>query len=106
MRLDADLVVLSACETARGRLSPGEGLTGLAWSFFMAGAPAMLVSQWKVESASSTALMLAFHRAWQGGRTRMSRARALQHASVELLRTRQYADPFFWAGFILAGDGR
>jgi CHAT domain-containing protein len=106
MQLNANLVVLSACETARGQLSAGEGVVGLMWAFFVAGAPSTIVTQWKVESASSTALMLAFHRAWNGGRSGVSKARALQMASRQLLQTGEYRHPFFWAGYILAGDPR
>jgi len=62
MDLRADLVVLSACETARGRFGAGEGVIGLSWALFVAGAPATVVSQWKVESASARDLMLNFHR--------------------------------------------
>src|SRR5262249_16030129 len=63
MRMDlrADLVVLSACETARGRFGAGEGVIGLSWALFIAGAPSTVVSQWKVESASTRELMLGFH---------------------------------------------
>ena len=63
MKLDlqADLVVLSACETARGRVGAGEGVMGLTWALFVAGSPATVVSQWSVESASTTRLMLTFH---------------------------------------------
>jgi CHAT domain-containing protein len=104
--LHADLVILSACETARGRVAPGEGILGLMWAVFVAGSPATLVSQWRVDSASSTALMVAFHREWNMDGGRISKAEALQHASVEVLRTRGFSHPFFWAGFILAGDGR
>lgn len=55
--LNADLVVLSACETARGRVGAGEGVIGLTWALFVAGCPRTVVSQWKVESASTTELM-------------------------------------------------
>ncbi|MCU1382463.1 MAG: Tetratricopeptide 2 repeat protein [Acidobacteria bacterium] len=105
-QLRADLVVLSACETARGRVAPGEGIIGLMWAVFVAGSPATLVSQWQVDSASSTALMVAFHQEWSGGPRRMSKARALRQASLRVLHTRGFSHPFYWAGFILAGDGR
>ena len=64
MQLDlkADLAVLSACETARGRFGAGEGVIGLTWAMFVAGVPSTVVSQWKVESASTRDLMLGFHR--------------------------------------------
>jgi CHAT domain-containing protein/Tfp pilus assembly protein PilF len=106
MRLRADLVVLSACETARGRVSAGEGVIGLMWAFFVAGAPATLVSQWKVESASSTALLVGFHRRWGGGGRGVSKSRALQQSALDLLRTPEYSHPFYWASYILAGDAQ
>lgn len=106
MRLNADLVVLSACETARGKVSSGEATIGMTWAFFVAGSPATLVTQWKVESASSTALMTAFHQGWKGGETGLSKAKALQSAAVQMLHNRNYSDPFYWAGYILIGDGR
>jgi len=104
--LRADLVVLSACETARGRVAAGEGVIGLMWAVFVAGSPATLVSQWQVDSASSTALMVAFHREWSDGQRNMSKARALQKASLKVLHTGGFSHPFYWAGFILVGDGR
>ena len=67
LRLDADLVILSACETGRGRIAPGEGVVGTMWAAFVAGSQALLVSQWKVESASTTELMTAFHRGARAG---------------------------------------
>ena len=106
MQLSAELVVLSACETARGRVTPGEGVIGLMWSVFVAGSPATLVSEWQVDSASSTALMVAFHRAWNDHANGLSKARALRAASLTVLRTRESSHPFYWAGFILVGDGR
>lgn len=111
MRLEAELVVLSACETARGRVTPGEGLIGLSWALFVAGSPTTVVSQWKVESASTTELMLDFHRHLQEGfsRTgaahRTTKAEALRLAALRLLRGERYAHPFYWAGFVMVGDG-
>jgi CHAT domain-containing protein len=105
-RLRADLVVLSACETARGRIAAGEGVIGLMWAVFVAGAPATMLTQWRVDAASSTALTVAFHREWKDGQAAVSKARALQAASLTVLHTRGFAHPFYWAGFILAGDGR
>lgn len=110
MRLDlkADLVVLSACETARGSIGAGEGVIGLTWAFFVAGVPTTVVSQWKVESASTSKLMLAFHRALTNTDREVGSpfrtARALQRAEVQLLHSQQYAHPFYWAGFVVVGD--
>ena len=106
LSLSADLVVLSACETARGQVAAGEGVIGLMWAIFVAGSPATLVSQWQVESKSSSALMLGFHRAWSAGAPGTSKARALQLASLKLLQARETSHPFYWAGFVLVGDGR
>ena len=103
LNLRAELVVLSACETARGRIGTGEGVIGLSWAFFAAGCSSTVVSQWKVESESTADLMLAFHRRWQ---TSMPTAEALRQASLQLLRQRPFQHPFYWASFILIGDGR
>src|SRR4029077_4551984 len=64
MQLDlhADVAVLSACDTARGRVRAGEGLIGMSWALFIAGTPTTVVSQSKVDSASNASVMIAFHR--------------------------------------------
>lgn len=101
--LKADLVILSACETARGRIGNGEGVIGLSWASFIAGAPATIVSQWKVETSSTTELMIEFHR---NLRLRKSKSEALRLAALKLLKTEQYRHPFYWAGFVLIGNAR
>ena len=63
LRLDADLAVLSACETANGRISAGEGVIGMSWAFFVAGARSVVVSQWRVNSGSTARLMENFYHA-------------------------------------------
>jgi CHAT domain-containing protein len=105
MNLKADIAVLSACETARGRIGAGEGVIGLTWAFFAAGCPTTVVSQWSVESQSTTELMIEFHRNLLS-ETKMSKAEALRRASLKLLKTEKYRHPFYWAGFIVMGDGR
>ena len=111
MRLDlsAELVVLSACDTGRGRVGEGEGLIGMSWSLFVAGAPSVVVSQWKVDSVSTTALMVDFH-----GRLNQylishgrvgQRAQALRQAALAMLKSGSYAHPFYWAPFVVVGDG-
>ena len=109
MKLDlkADLVVLSACETGRGRVGAGEGVIGLTWALFVAGSPVTVVSQWKVESASTTALMLEFHRNLQSKirKSQVSTAKALQGAALKMLRRSEHRHPFYWAGFVVVGDG-
>jgi len=111
MKLDlhADLVVLAACETARGRVATGEGMIGMSWAFFVAGSPTTVASQWKVDSASTTQLMLEFHRNLksrsQTSGPPMSKARALQMAELKMLTSKSYQHPFYWAGFVMVGDG-
>jgi CHAT domain-containing protein/tetratricopeptide (TPR) repeat protein len=112
MQLDlrADLAVLSACETARGRFGAGEGMIGLSWALFVAGVPATVVSQWKVESASTRELMLAFHRqlimSSTPAKPNTTKAEALRQAALKLMKSPQTSHPFYWAGFVLVGDGR
>ena len=109
MDLRADLAVLSACETARGRVGAGEGMIGLSWALFVAGCPTTVVSQWKVESASTTELMVEFHRQLKSQMANPSggfgAARALREAALKLRRKSAYRHPFYWAGFVVAGKG-
>ncbi|MFL6234759.1 MAG: CHAT domain-containing protein, partial [Thermoanaerobaculia bacterium] len=102
LHLDADLVVLSACQTARGRPRAGEGIIGLSWALAAAGSSATLASQWEVDSASTGELMVAFHREWLGG---ASKAEALRRAALAVRRQERYRHPFYWAPFVLVGDG-
>jgi len=109
MKLDltAATVVLSACQTARGRIGLGEGMIGMSWALFVAGSPSIVVSQWKVDSARTTDLMVEFHRnllrAKAGGK--VTKSEALQLAAKKLLRSR-YNHPAYWAGFVLIGSER
>ena len=109
LNLNADLVVLSACETARGRVGAGEGLIGLSWAVFVAGCPTIIVSQWKVESVSTTRLMVAFHRDLkliiENPKSKTTKAEALRRAALKLLRSRKYNHPFYWAAFVVVGQG-
>jgi CHAT domain-containing protein len=107
MDLHADLAVLSACETARGRYGAGEGVIGLTWALFVAGVPSTVVSQWKVESASTRDLMLNFHRqlrAPAGAKAKVTKAEALRQAALEVMKNPETSHPFYWAGFVLVGD--
>jgi CHAT domain-containing protein/Tfp pilus assembly protein PilF len=100
LNFGAQLAVLSACETARGTVGNGEGVIGLSWALFVAGVPGIVVSQWKVDSASTTELMVAFHTNLIKG---MSPAVALQKAELQLLRSKNFRHPFYWAGFVPIG---
>ncbi len=108
--LNADLVVLSACETARGRIGAGEGMIGLTWAMFVAGSPATVVSQWKVDSAATNQLMVDFHKNLRGGsassKRRMTKSEALRQAALKVMRSSSYRHPFNWAAFVVVGDGR
>lgn len=103
--LKANLVVLSACDTALGKVRHGEGMIGLAWAFFIAGAPATVVSQWKVASASTTELMLEFHKQLHSKAARVSTAEALRRAALYLMQNDSYRHPFYWAPFVVIGYG-
>jgi CHAT domain-containing protein len=106
MNLHADLAVLSACETANGRIAPGEGVMGMSWAFFVAGTRSMLVSQWKINSASTSELMLNFYKNLNrnNSNTKGIKAQALRNAAVVRIKDRQYQHPFYWAGFGLIGS--
>ena len=104
--LQADLVVLSACETARGRIGAGEGMIGFSWAMFMAGVPSIVVSQWKVESAGTRDLMVDFHRGLLSTKSKPTKTEALRQAALKLMKNPETSHPFYWAGFVLVGDGR
>jgi CHAT domain-containing protein len=109
MKLDlrADLAVLSACQTARGTIGPGEGLIGMSWAFFIAGTSTTVVSQWKVDSASTARLMVSFHRLWQGAEkpAPVNKAEALRGAALRVMSDPKYRHPFYWSGFVVMGSG-
>jgi CHAT domain-containing protein len=108
MNLHADLAVLSACETGRGSVMAGEGLVGMSWAFLAAGTRTTVVSQWKVDSASTTDTMLAFHRNLKpvlDSGQEMGRARSLQKAMLATMRTPERRHPYYWAGFVMIGNG-
>jgi CHAT domain-containing protein len=105
LTLHADLVVLSACQTARGRFGAGEGMIGMSWSFFVAGVPTMVASQWKVDSANTAKLMVDFHKHLRGdaATSPQTKATALQQAALTLMKDPRYRHPYFWAGFVVIG---
>ena len=105
MRLSASLVVLSACETARGKIGQGEGVLGLGWAVLAAGARASVVSQWKVDSDATSDLMIGFHQRLTG-RHPVDKAEALRQASLAMMRSPGRQHPFYWASFMVIGDAR
>ena len=99
-RLRADLVMLSACETAVGVLHRYEGMYGLARAFLYAGARSVGASLWQVDDVSTAKLMNLFYQAYMRG---VGKAEALRRAQMSLLQSKEYADPYYWSGFILMG---
>lgn len=110
MHLPVEAVVVAACETALGRVGPGEGMIGLSWAFFLAGSPRTVASLWKVDAASTTDLMVSFHGRFRQGLidnpAEPGAAASLREAALSLLRSERYRHPFYWAGFILVGDSQ
>lgn len=106
LRLNAEFVVLSACNTAASDGRPGgEGLSGLARAFFYAGARSVLVSHWEVSDAATTALISDTFAALDApGADIGDRARALQHGMREVRAHREWRHPAFWAPFTLVGE--
>ena len=102
LKLSADLVVLSGCDTALGREMRGEGLVGLTRGFFHAGAPRVLASLWKVQDRPTAELMVRFYRALLSDR--LPPAAALRQAQLGIRSERRTRDPFYWAAFVLEGD--
>jgi CHAT domain-containing protein len=102
-RLRADVVMLSACETAVGQVRRYEGMYGLARAFLFAGSRSVGASLWRVDDVSTARLMGAFYRGYASG---VPKAEALRRAQVALLRDRQYADPYYWSCFVLMGAER
>jgi CHAT domain-containing protein/Tfp pilus assembly protein PilF len=100
--LKAEVVVLSACETARGRVGGGEGLIGMTWALFIAGSPATVATSWKIDSASATRFTLEFHRRLHSGE---AKAAALREASLAVMRIPEYRHPYYWSSFSLFGKG-
>lgn len=98
LRLEADLVVLSACESGLGKVS-GDGIEGLVRSFIAAGTTSIVVSLWEVGDEPTKELMLAFYKNIKQG---MDKAEALQKAQLSIKQ--RWQDPRYWAGFVLYGE--
>ena len=105
LKLNADMVVLSACNTAgSGGKFGGEALSGLAESFFFAGARSLLVSHWQVPSGATAQLMSAAFLTL-GPELKGGASKALMAAQATLIAKKETAHPFFWAAFVVIGDG-
>ena len=99
MKLNADLVVLSACDTGRGRIT-GDGVIGLSRSFISAGVPSIIVSLWAVPDAPTAELMTEFYTNWQV--KKLDKAQALRQAMLTTMKT--HPNPRDWAAFTLIGE--
>ena len=116
LKLNADWVVLSACNTAAGQGNDGEAISGLGRAFFYAGTRALLVTHWPVETTSARALTTGVFRR-QAADPALTRAQALRATMLDLIDASGYADPtsgktvyayahpLFWAPYALVGDG-
>jgi CHAT domain-containing protein len=104
LKLPADLVVLSACQTALGKEIKGEGLVGLTRGFMYAGAPRVVASLWRVSDSATAALMTHFYQGVlkQG----MRPAAALRAAQLAMLKNKRWQAPYYWAPFVLQGEWR
>jgi CHAT domain-containing protein/Tfp pilus assembly protein PilF len=101
--MTADVAVLSACQTGSGALGRGEGVVGLSWALFAAGASTAVVSQWEVDSASTTSLMVDFHQRLLNRKSGGTASEALREAAITLQKDPKFRHPFYWAGFIVIG---
>lgn len=100
MNLNADLVVLSACNTALGKLRKGEGVVGMSRAFQFAGVPSLVVSLWNVDDKATAIIMRDFYKYMKAG---FNKKHALRRAKVDYLKA-SGAGPYYWAPFILIGD--
>jgi CHAT domain-containing protein len=102
LRLNAELVVLSSCDTALGRDIRGEGLVGLTQGFLYAGARSLVVSLWQVPDRATSELMSHFYRILlQDG---LGPAEALRRAQLEIASKPRWKDPYFWASMVFVGE--
>ncbi len=102
IKINADLVTLSACETGLGKIAKGEGIVGLSRALQYAGANNLIVSLWTVADESTSKLMIKFydqhlHNNYDGYN------RSLRNAKLSLLNSEEYQSPYYWAPFILVG---
>lgn len=105
LRLRADLVVLSACQTALGKEIKGEGLIGLTRGFMYAGAPRVVASLWRIEDRSTAELMKRFYQGMLS-KQKLTAAAALRSAQIEMWKQPGWKNPYYWAAFTLQGEWR
>jgi CHAT domain-containing protein/predicted negative regulator of RcsB-dependent stress response len=103
LKLPAELVVLSACQTGLGKEIKGEGLIGLTRGFMYAGAPRVVASLWKVDDRATSELMKRFYQCVLGPEA-LSPAGALRQAQLSIWKEKQWREPYYWAAFVLQGE--
>ncbi|HEY7543958.1 MAG TPA: CHAT domain-containing tetratricopeptide repeat protein, partial [Blastocatellia bacterium] len=104
LRLPAELVVLSACQTGLGKEIRGEGLVGLTRGFMYAGARRLVTSLWQVDDKATSELMSRFYRGMF--ERKLTAAAALRAAQIEMWRQKDWQSPYYWAAFALQGEWR
>ncbi len=100
LKLRANLVVLSACQTGSGAIERAEGVLGLTRIFFYAGASSILSTLWPISDKSTVFFMRSFYGNLSSG---LSKTQALRNAKIAMMNS-SYSDPYYWAGFILSGN--
>jgi CHAT domain-containing protein len=104
LKLDCDLVVLSACQTGRGQLVSGEGIVGLTRAFLYAGSRSVAVSLWNVSDLSTARFMQSFYRHLATGTGAVA---ALRQAKLEMIEPgKATRHPYYWAPFVLVGNSQ
>jgi len=102
LRMNADLVVLSSCQTGLGQFIRGEGIEGISRAFFFAGASSVLMSLWTINDQVSSQFMERFYLHLKSSE---SAAEALRQVKLEMIDSGVVSHPYYWAPFILSGDG-
>jgi len=96
--LGANLIVLSACETALGDVNNSEGVFGLQRAFKLAGAQTLIMSLWKVDDEATSILISEFYKNWLSGKSKQD---AFKEAQRKVRADSRYAPPFYWAAFVM-----
>ena len=103
-KLNADLVVLSACDTSNGQVVNGEGMMSLSWAFLAAGSRSVLATQWSVDSKSAARDIVLFYEQMLAGK---NKAEAIQAVMKKQISARPpFNHPSYWAGYVSIGDFR
>ncbi|MCG8465854.1 MAG: CHAT domain-containing protein, partial [Xanthomonadales bacterium] len=101
LSLNAELVVLSSCDSARGQQLEGEGVLSIARPFFIAGARQVVASLWQVSDRAGAAFMQQFYQHYQA---HQNASAALMAAKLWMSQQREWSHPYYWAGFVIQGD--